>query len=237
MHRKIAMAIMALSVGGCFILTSLPASAQQGQHNEKGQSHGNSKAGAPRGNSNAGAPRGNFRSSTPRANRSFTPRSVHRGTPNVTRTVTPRSVRKFTPRGDRTITRRAVREHTPRATRTVRPNVDVPNRSAGNRAFSGKFRSTHIRGAGRTTIGGHKYSVWRGKHRFRHGGNWRTFAALSALGTIVIGSSDYYPYAYISAPEAYCDGFTEDGCQLSWRDVETVEGDTVEQCVAYCPWQ
>jgi hypothetical protein len=153
----------------------------------------------------------------------------------VSRTVTPRSVRKFTPRGDRSITRRTVREHTPRATRNVTPRLTP--RAGRNMANAGKFRSTHIRGAGRTTIGGHRYSVWRGKHRFRHGGNWRTFAALSALGSIAIGSSDYYPYAYISAPEAYCDGFTEDGCQLSWRDVETVEGDTVEQCVAYCPWQ
>jgi len=33
------------------------------------------------------------------------------------------------------------------------------------------------------------------------------------------------------------DGLTEDGCQLVWQDVETVEGDIIPQCVAYCPWQ
>ena len=47
----------------------------------------------------------------------------------------------------------------------------------------------------------------------------------------------YYPYAYISAPEPYCEGLTEDGCQLIWQDVQTIEGDVISQCVAYCPWQ
>jgi len=32
-------------------------------------------------------------------------------------------------------------------------------------------------------------------------------------------------------------GLTEDGCELMWQPVETVEGDLVDQCVAYCPWQ
>jgi hypothetical protein len=56
------------------------------------------------------------------------------------------------------------------------------------------------------------------------------------LGAIAIGSDQYYPYAYISAPEDYCEGFTEDGCQLMWQEVPTEEGDAVDQCVAYCPW-
>ena len=79
--------------------------------------------------------------------------------------------------------------------------------------------------------------MWRGRHRVRHGGGWWTFGALSALGAIIIGSDQYYPYAYISAPENYCEGLTEDGCELMWQDVETIEGDVVPQCVAYCPWQ
>ena len=52
-----------------------------------------------------------------------------------------------------------------------------------------------------------------------------------------IGSSQYYPYAYVSAPEPYCEGLTEDGCELMWQEVETIEGDVINQCVAYCPWQ
>ena len=69
------------------------------------------------------------------------------------------------------------------------------------------------------------------------GGGWRTFVALSTLGAIAIGASEYYPYAYISAPAPYCEGLTEDGCQLMWQDVETIEGDVIPQCVAYCPWK
>ncbi len=92
-------------------------------------------------------------------------------------------------------------------------------------------------GTGRAVIHGHNYSAWRSGHRGRHGSGWRTFGALSVLGAIAVGSTDYYPYAYISAPEPYCEGLTEDGCELVWQQVETIEGDVVDQCVAYCPWQ
>lgn len=60
---------------------------------------------------------------------------------------------------------------------------------------------------------------------------------LSTLGAIAIGASEYYPYAYVSAPEPCCEGLTEDDCQLMWEQVETLEGDAIDQCVAYCPWQ
>lgn len=100
-----------------------------------------------------------------------------------------------------------------------------------------RLRGFPARGAGRAVIGGRNYSVWRSGYRVRHGGGWRTFVALSALSAIAIGTYEYYPYAYISAPEPYCDGLTEDGCQLVWQDVETLDGDIIPQCVAYCPWQ
>jgi hypothetical protein len=117
---------------------------------------------------------------------------------------------------------RAPRVVTPRGTRTV---------------TAARLRGVPTRGVGRTVIRGHNYSAWRSGHRVRHGRGWRTFLALSALGAIAIGSNEYYPYAYISAPEPYCEGLTEDGCELMWQDVETEEGDVIEQCVAYCPWQ
>ena len=95
-----------------------------------------------------------------------------------------------------------------------------------------------IRGASRATIAGRNYSVWRGRHRARHGGRWRTFVGLGALGAIAFGSAYYYPYAYIDAPAPFCEGLTEDGCQLQWQEVPTLEeGPPVFQCVAYCPWQ
>jgi hypothetical protein len=93
------------------------------------------------------------------------------------------------------------------------------------------------RGAGRTVIRGQNYSAWRSGYRIRHGSAWWTFVALSTLGAIAIDSNEYYPYAYISAPEDYCEGLTEDGCELMWQEVQTIEGDVVNQCVAYCPWQ
>ena len=89
----------------------------------------------------------------------------------------------------------------------------------------------------KTVIRGRNFSVWRDNYRIRYHGGWRRFAALSTLGALAIGAGYLYPYAYISAPRYYCDGFTEDGCQLTWRNVETIEGDVIGQCVAYCPWQ
>jgi hypothetical protein len=99
------------------------------------------------------------------------------------------------------------------------------------------LRAVPARGAGRVVIRGQNYSAWRSGYRVRHGSGWWTFVALSTLGAIAIGSNEYYPYAYLSAPEPYCEGLTEDGCELMWQEVETIEGGVVNQCVAYCPWQ
>jgi hypothetical protein len=95
-------------------------------------------------------------------------------------------------------------------------------------------------GNARFALRGRNYSYWHGRGGYRwrdHNGRWRTFVALGALGVLAIGAATYYPYAYIDAPQDYCDGLTEDGCQLDYQDVETVEGDVIGQCVAYCPWQ
>ena len=108
---------------------------------------------------------------------------------------------------------------------------------AGGAVTASRLRGVPARGAGRTVIQGQNYSAWRSGYRVRHGSGWATFVALSTLEAIAIGSSEYYPYAYVSAPENYCQGLTEDGCQLTWQQVQTVEGYLVDQCVAYCPWQ
>ena len=119
--------------------------------------------------------------------------------------------------------------------RTAAPRVVTPR---GTRAVTAsRLRGVPARGAGRAVIRGQNYSAWRSGYRVRHGSGWRTFVALSALGAIAIGSSQYYPYAYISAPEPYCEGLTEHGCQLMWQEVETIEGNVINRCVAYCPWQ
>jgi hypothetical protein len=121
--------------------------------------------------------------------------------------------------------RKAPRKFTPRG-----PNARVVTTS--------RLRGLPARGAGRASIRGRHYSVWRHGHRVRHRGGWYTFIALGMLAPIVIGADEFfYPYAYISAPEPYCEGLTEDGCWLVWENVETLEGDIIPQCVAYCPWQ
>jgi hypothetical protein len=92
-------------------------------------------------------------------------------------------------------------------------------------------------GVSRASIRGENYSVWRHGYHAHYHGRLYTCVALSALPAILIAANQFYPFAYIDAPESYCDGLTEDGCQLVWQNVETDEGDVIPQCVAYCPWQ
>jgi hypothetical protein len=130
------------------------------------------------------------------------------------------------------------------APRRAAPRDAAPRRAAPrdlsprSRTFSARgLRGVPIRGTSRASIRGRNYSVWRSGYRARYGSRWRTFGALSALSVLVIGSGTYYPYAYISAAQPYCDGLTEEGCHLMWQEVMTLEGDLAYQCVAYCPWQ
>jgi hypothetical protein len=145
----------------------------------------------------------------------------------ITTTTTPKGASKtIAPAGAgaKSVTPKAARVVTPKGTRAV---------------TAGRFRGLSASGAGRASVRGRNFSTWRGGrgYRARHGNAWVTFVPLAVLAGILIGENHYYPYAYISAPQDYCDGLTEDGCQLMWDDVETVEGDVVGQCVAYCPWQ
>jgi hypothetical protein len=175
------------------------------------------------------------------------PRAAPRVAP---RTVAPRTVapRVVTPRKTvpRTVTPRGVAPKVV-APVTTAPKIVAPTRAprvvtpsgAGARAVTaGRLRGIPARGATRAMVRGQRFSAWRGAgYRVRHDGRWRTFVALSALGAIAIGAVNYYPYAYISAPRDYCEGLTEDGCQLMWEEVATLDGGIAYQCVAYCPWQ
>jgi hypothetical protein len=117
------------------------------------------------------------------------------------------------------------------------PRVFTPKGAAAGTVTAAKLRGVPGRGAGRAFVRGQNYAAWRSGHRVRHGGRWKTFVALSALGAILVGTNYYYPYAYITAPQPFCEGLTEDGCRLVWEEVETSDGDLIDQCVAYCPWQ
>jgi hypothetical protein len=92
-------------------------------------------------------------------------------------------------------------------------------------------------GVSNVSIGGENYSVWRRGYRAHYHGRLYSCVALSALPAILIGANEFYPLAYIDAPESYCDGLSEDGCQLVWQEVDTDQGEAIPQCVAYCPWQ
>lgn len=119
----------------------------------------------------------------------------------------------------------------------VTPKIVTPTGPKASVVTAGKLRGIPLRAAGKTVIDGRDFTVWRRGYRVRHDGRWRTFVALSALGAIAIGAAYYYPYAYIDAPEPFCEGLTADGCRLMWQEVQTIEGDFIYQCVAYCPWQ
>jgi hypothetical protein len=133
---------------------------------------------------------------------------------------------------------------------TAQPNVTTtpiaPNEAAQSRrgpainpaaGAANAMALSPIRGANRATIRGQNFSVWRGSHRVHRDGRWRTFVGLGALGATLVGLSTYYPYAYIDATADYCQGWTEDGCQLRWMAVPTIDGGSEFECVAYCPWQ
>ncbi len=137
--------------------------------------------------------------------------------------------------GPATVTPRVITPGT--ATTTTTRRVFTPRGPNAGVVTAARIRSVPLRGVGRTVIAGRNYSVWRSGHRVHYGNGWRTFVALGTLGVLAIGAAEFYPYAYIDAPEPYCDGLTEDGCQLVFQEVETEEGDVVDQCVAYCPWQ
>jgi hypothetical protein len=98
-----------------------------------------------------------------------------------------------------------------------------------------RLRGLPAIGVGRALIRGQSYSIWRHGYRTHYHGSWYTCVGLGALPAILIAANEFYPFAYIEAPEPYCDGLTEDGCQLVWQDVETQEGDVIPQCMAYCP--
>ena len=123
--------------------------------------------------------------------------------------------------------------------RTVTTNTRPPRQvtfKPNRQTYTTRARAWHT--SGHWNYRGRNYSYWRhGPWRHRYGNIWRTYAALTTLAAIAVGTATYYPYAYLDMPQDYCDGITEDGCQMSWTEVETLEGGVAPACVTYCPWQ
>ena len=142
------------------------------------------------------------------------------------------------PSGATTRTKTTTSPSGTRSTTVTRPAPRQVTFTGDRRQFSGTRARAWSAGSGRWVYGGRNYTYWRGgPYRVRYDNGWRTFVALSVLAPIAVGAATYYPYAYLSAPADVCEGITEDGCQLTWTEVETVEGGTAPQCVSYCPWQ
>ena len=84
-----------------------------------------------------------------------------------------------------------------------------------------------LRGRPVTLIRGSHYTFWRGR---RYG-----FIPLAAITAILVGGIAYSAYAYVPVEQPLCLGYTDDGCELRWQEVMTVEGDAIPQCVTFCP--
>lgn len=130
----------------------------------------------------------------------------------------------------------------------VQQNIQIQQPNGRRRKFVGQprvFKPAHnnlvykfrLKGANQAFLNGKNYSVFHNNYRRRYNGRFYTFVALGLLAPLAIGAATYYPYAYLDVPADYCEGLTEDGCEMVYREVETVEGDLVPQCAAYCPWQ
>lgn len=82
---------------------------------------------------------------------------------------------------------------------------------------------------------GRYFHLFRGRHNIYRAGHLWHLVPFGILGGIYLGAQYYAPYGYVSLPAPECTGVTEDGCELRWQEVPTEEGDTVLQCVAFCP--
>jgi hypothetical protein len=122
--------------------------------------------------------------------------------------------------------------------RVVGPNVAAPRlgsaRITGFRG-SGPRIGGSIRGPIR--LGGRGVSFIRGPRYVNWHGSRRRLIAIGAISTIILGGIAYYPYAYLPVEQPYCEGYTEDGCELRWQEVATEDGLLVPQCVAFCPFR
>ena len=109
------------------------------------------------------------------------------------------------------------------------------------RVFKPKHQNVVVRfklkNSNQAFLHGKNYSVHRRDYRVRRNGRLFTFVALGVLAPLVIGAATYYPYAYLNVPEDYCEGRTDDGCEMVYDEVETADSEAIPQCVAYCPWQ
>jgi hypothetical protein len=88
---------------------------------------------------------------------------------------------------------------------------------------------------GFANVRGQRMTVFRGPRAFWRGSRRYQFVGLATLGLLTYGAYTYYPYGYAALSAPQCDGLTDDGCRLTWRDVPLEEGGFEPQCVQWCP--
>lgn len=141
---------------------------------------------------------------------------------------------------------------TPVPTARTVPAPNFPAARAGAHDSSQQTVARHD-GAGRSNwrpgrgpvtgvvgVGHRNVAIARGQRFVRHNGRWRRVVAVTALtgavAVVVVGGVNYYADGYVSLAGPACGGVTDAGCQLSLADVPAGDGETVPQCVQYCPW-
>jgi len=67
------------------------------------------------------------------------------------------------------------------------------------------------------------------------GGRERYFVPFGVLGGLWLGADYLWADGYIEVARPYCSGVTPEGCSLRWQDVPLEGGDSMPQCVQYCP--
>jgi hypothetical protein len=85
------------------------------------------------------------------------------------------------------------------------------------------------------TVNNRLFPIIRSERFIHMGGRNRFFVPLATLGAVLIDGSYWNPDGYVSIPAPFCAGFTPEGCQLHWREVDFVDGGGEPQCVQYCP--
>jgi hypothetical protein len=115
------------------------------------------------------------------------------------------------------------------------PGISRPPRHGEFRRPPGMNRPPVFQSPLARALRGRPLHVDRGPHRVRYRGYYRTLVGLSLLTPLFWNDAYYYPYAYVQIDEDMCVGETDDGCELDWIDVPTVDGFYVPQCVAFCP--
>lgn len=84
-------------------------------------------------------------------------------------------------------------------------------------------------------VGNKVAPLYKGQKYIWIGGYKKLFIPIVALGVVAIGTSYYYPDAYVALGQPYCSGITPDGCRLNYQLVALDGGGTAAQCVQYCP--